>query len=450
MHNLYWYYLLFKRPNVIKHYKLFSSLLSASYDEIVTFRDNQLIKLLKHAYSTTKYYREVLSTAGIVSEEDTTLIVNLDNFENIPLLTKEIIRAHSRDLISNTPMKYKTNTSGGTTGEPVKFLQNQEYYDNREASLLANYNELGIKPGTSIYKIWGSERDIIAGSRSFKDKVISRIKGEFFLNAFRMNESTMQNFINEQNKHKFKYFVAYVQSIVAIAKYLEEHKIKVASPELIITSAGVLYPEMKETLERVFSCKVINQYGSREIGPIAFSPPDTNILKISMNQIKLEISNFTGKCLPDNKRGNVIVTSLFNYKMPLIRYKIGDIGSMEHRHVFSNGTERDGLTSITGREVDIFTNTAGEFIDGEYFTHLFYHRNWVKSFQVIQKTKAEIQILVALSNPTQEIPQNEKKEIIMLIQKVMGKNCDVNFNIVKEILPDSSGKFRYTKSEVKR
>ena len=91
--------------------------------------------------------------------------------------------------------------------------------------------------------------------------------------------------------------------------------------------------------------------------------------------------------------------------MPLIRYKIGDMAVYTENRC-SCGRGLPLIKDIVGRDVDLFINNRNELIDGEYFTHLFYLKDWVKAFQVIQEEYKEIKILVVLQG---DISKLEKK-----------------------------------------
>jgi len=85
-------------------------------------------------------------------------------------------------------------------------------------------------------------------------------------------------------------------------------------------------------------------------------------------------------CSKRTWKGKHNYTNLINYGMPLIRYKIGDQGSLDLSQCpYGRGLIR--LDNIYGRVVDIFKNEKGELIDGEYFIHLFYFLENVKKFK---------------------------------------------------------------------
>lgn len=127
--------------------------------------------------------------------------------------------------------------------------------------------------------------------------------------------------------------------------------------------------------------------------------------------------------------------------MPLIRFKIGDLGILPS----DNPLRR--LSRVTGRVTDHFVCRDGTLIHGEYFTHLFYFRDWLRQFQVVQTDYNKITCFIVPQNEPVTSDMNDIKD---KIQKVMGKDCEIRFDAVEQIQPSKSGKFLYTRCEVTR
>ena len=165
-----------------------------------------------------------------------------------------------------------------------------------------------------------------------------------------------------------------------------------------------------------------------------------------MYQKFIEIVDNNGKPVEEHNKGEIIITPLFNYIMPLIRYKIGDMSSLDYNQCFC-GRGLIKLENVIGRTVDIFKNKSGELIDGEYFTHLFYSLKNVKKFQVIQEKFDEININIVTYDKI-ELNKNLENDLVKKIRIVMDDDCKVSFNYVTEISTPISGKLRYTISKV--
>lgn len=384
--------------------------------------------ILEHAVKNTRYYSNF----------------NLKDLNSFPILTKDIIRENfdalkSKDLNSR---KWWINTSGGSTGEPVKFIQDKEYLEMSRSITYKQKQKIGYSFGNSFIKLWGDEREILNGSQSLKSKFINYIKNLTFLNSFNMTEQNMYSFVNKINLKKPKLIVAYAQPMYELSKFIADKKLRVQNVEAIITSAGTLYPFMRESIEKNFNTKVYNRYGSREVGNIACEEPNVEGLVIT-NGVYVEIVDENGNICEDGVEGEILITSLINYAMPLIRYKIGDRGIL-------NTTKYNFpiLEKVSGRNVNMFKKIDGSLIDGEYFTHLLYHLYWIDKFQIIQKDYKHVVINIVPNNEN-EI-DNDIENIKNGIYKVLGQDCFIDFNFVEEILPLKSGKYVYTISEVNK
>lgn len=386
---------------------------------------NSLNNMLNYAVNNTDYYKSF----------------NLNDLSTFPILTKEIIRARFDDLKSKdlSTRKWWINTSGGSTGEPVKFIQDKEYLMASRYTTYKEKQKLGYKFGDNFIKLWGDEREILHNSQSLKNKIVNKIKNITFLNSFNMTQENMFKFIDEINNKQPKLIVAYAQSMYELAKFVEQNNLSIKNVGAIITSAGTLYPFMRETIEKNFNTKVYNRYGSREVGNIACEEPNIDGLVIT-DDIYLEIIDENGKKCKDGVEGDIVVTSLINYAMPLIRYNIGDRGIL-------NTTKYSFpiLEKVSGRNVNMFKTEDKKLIDGEYFTHLIYNIEWIKKFQIVQKKYELIEIKIVKN--FDEL-QNDLKNIEKGVKKVMGNHCIVKFNFVDEIQPLKSGKFLYTICEL--
>ncbi|ODS35023.1 hypothetical protein BEH94_03715 [Candidatus Altiarchaeales archaeon WOR_SM1_SCG] len=407
-------------------------------EEIKKYQDEKLKKILLHAYNNVPYYHKVLPNAGVIRNGK----VNLENFNRIPILTKDIIREEGKNLYSRDYKKRKPyeNTSGGSTGEPVKFIQDKMYWQMNIANKLYFNRLLGKDIGEKEINLWGSERDIFRNTLSLKEKITNFLYNRAFLNAYKMDNIKLKNFVSEINKVKPVSMWVYVEAIEIIAGFIEDNNLKTYSPEFIIVTAGTLFPEIREKVEKVFNCPVYNQYGSREVGPIAIECKYKQGLHCFPWSQKLEL-------IGRGDLKNVIVTDLTNYSMPLIRYAIGDVGDSSDSRICKCGRHTLFLKDIKGRITNIFINKKGTAIYGSYFRHALFGIEWVKKYQIVQKDYNYILYRVVKFGDVKKI---ELEKISKFVKKIMGDDCKVEFEFVDEIEPLKSGKYLYTMSEVKR
>jgi len=228
----------------------------------------------------------------------------------------------------------------------------------------------GWKPGDTLINLWGSERDILEGKKGLKSIVKENLMNTYLLNSFNMSEDNMRKYVKFINKKKPKVINTYVQSIYEFARFIKNNNLKVFSPKGIITSAGTLYPKMKELIESVFKTKVYNRYGSRESNAIACSCEKDEGLHLNVLHNYIEILNNKFEPCKAGEVGNVYVTTLSNYVMPLIRYNIGDLAVPAENEQCSCGRGLPLIKKVVGRSSSMIRTEKGIF-DGTALTTCF-------------------------------------------------------------------------------
>ena len=431
-------------------------------DEIQNLQEKRLKHILSHAYHHVPYYRETLKNAGIVANDDK---INLQSFQNIPLLDKDTLRSQFDSLKSDDISRRKSfiSKSGGSTGEPINFIIDKHYRDWRTAVKLLDDLWTGSSRGDKKILLWGSLRDYFrdrayAGGRSviqesLRIKIRRWLRNEIWLNSFLMSPEIMRDYVKEINEFKPVQILGYVESVYELALFIEENDLQVHSPNSIITSAGVLYPHIKKTIERVFKSPIFNRYGSREVGDIACECSHHKGLHISALTHYVEILKSDGTPAEPGEIGEIVVTSLTNYSMPLIRYQISDFASWSKDKCPCN-RGLPLINNVLGRTSDTFVNKDGSIVSGIFFVPvLVEHANWVKQFQIIQEEYEYLRIIIVLKKNNNNPYSHYSKELDLItnkIRKVMAKNCKINYEFVDKINPTKSGKKLSTVSKVKK
>lgn len=400
--------------------------------------------LLLHSCRHTTYYRRILSQVGVVADGR----LHIDRFRHIPPLTKDVLRERQDELISDDRASrhpYR-NTSGGSTGEPVEFVQDSAYKDWNRATALFYNHMLGKEMGEREAKLWGSERDILEGSIGLRAKVENFLYNRLLLNSFMMTPQMMRGYVEKLNRFRPVSLWAYVDSAWELARFIEREGLESQPVPVTIVTIGTLTEAARETIERALRTKVYNQYGSREVGPIACECPEQEGLHIFEWATYVEVIDASGRPLPPGQEGEVCVTLLTNYSMPLIRYRIGDVAVLSDR-TCACGRSMRLLGAVTGRVMDHFVRADGTIIHGQYFIQILYHRPWVLRFQVVQESCDHVVVNLVVS---EEPGTEEKEEIRRMIRAVMGDGCRVEFRFLDRIEPSRSGKYLYVLSNVAR
>lgn len=415
---------------------------TATASQVAVIRDERLSQLLRHAYAKVPYYREHLEASGVVTSDE----LDLRNFHRLPLLDKGTIRSRFKDLTSSDSGSRGPyyNTSGGSTGEPVRFVQDAVTNDWKVATKLLFDTWTGYRQGEPFAMLWGAQHELV--KQSPKARLGAFLRNELRLNAYLMAPAVMDDYIARLNSFKPSLILAYAQSIYQLADHAERTNQSVSSPRAIMTSATTLEPTMRTTIERVFGSTVFDRYGSREVGDVACENGDGLGLLVSPLTHFVEVIGPDGQPVSDGSSGELVVTHLVNYSMPLIRYRIGDAGTLGPALGHSPWPR---LTEIIGRVTDIFYTPAGDQIYGGYFTRHFYGKHWVAQFQVVQEAYDHLVVRIV---PAGMVDGNaleaEKRELVAAFKGIMGAGCRVEVELVDAIEVGPTGKRRYTISKV--
>ncbi len=404
-------------------------------------------QLLLHAERNVPYYRDVFSGNKIVKGGK----VDLTQFRQVPELTRDLLRSEferlkSDDLASRAWYK---NSSGGSSGEPVSLLQDHDYHVTDMATMEMHYGWAGRGSGEPFVKLWGSDRDVMLGTLGWRNKLSNFMRNQTFLNSFNMRISDMRHYVRRIQKIRPVMIEAYAESIYELARYMNASNIRISGVKNVITSAGTLYPFIRDEIEHAFGCPTLNRYGSREVSNIAGERVAGAGLEVFNYTHLVEVVNNQGEPCAPGEEGDVLVTCLTNFAMPIIRYRIGDRAAVGTA-VSEPTPSVERLETVTGRTMDAFIREDGSTIPGYFFVHFLgvvHNASWLKKIQIIQKDYSVISIkLVTAARP----PGGALEEIRSSLQRVMGPTCRVDFEFVDSIQTLSSGKYRYTVSQVQR
>lgn len=419
-------------------------------DEIRAIQEQRLTRLILHAWENTQYYHEVLHDRRVVRNGK----VNLDKFNDIPLLTKDIIRREGDSLRARVLPRGRTpyvNRSGGSTGQPVEFWQDSYYNTVNIATKLYHFETLGKKPGEHEMKLWGAERDLFTDTSGFIVKLKNFLYNRSVRSCRNLSEQDMLSLVKHINRTRPKIIWAYVDGAYALASYINSNGIKVHTPAAVFCGGGTIFPHMEEEIQFAFDAPVINFYGSREMGAVACECPENAGLHIASHSHVVETLDQEGQPVSEED-GNLVITSLANYAMPLIRYSIGDRGRLTSR-ACPCGRGFPLLESVSGRAMESFVTSNNELISPIYLITVIgtaFRPGLVKKFQLIQEDYKHV-ILKIVPEPNARNDADlsaSLAEVFEKINAVMGRDCKIATEFVDDIPPQQSGKYLYTMSKV--
>ncbi len=212
-----------------------------------------------------------------------------------------------------------------------------------------------------------------------------------------------------------------------------------------MTSAEVLEDEDRALLERVFGCRVFNRYGCREVSVIASECEAHAGLHVMAEGLYLEIETGGGAAQP-GQAGSILVTDLLNYAMPLIRYRIGDVGSWA-RGDCSCGRSLPRLEKVAGRVTDFLTGIDGRMVSGVYLaTYVVAQQPWLGQVQIRQERVGSLRYRV---KPGHDFSFDRAQAYLReATENCLGRGSNVEVEIVDALPSEPSGKFLFSRSLV--
>ncbi len=409
----------------------------AKRKDLFALQRRRLINLLQ-IHSKNGIYSPLIKKIGIPRDENFDIYYYISQF---PLLTKEFVQDNAESLLTPGGAGVYMNSSGGSTGVPLNFWQDYNYSVESLATTFLSDSIQKWYPGCREARLWGAPKDLskIEGPRG---RFFLFLKNQLWLDSFNMGEARMAEYHKMLSAFRPRVLIAYASSAFVFARFLKESSIKPDyGLEAIITSAEMLYPHMRETIEEVFGVAVFNRYGSREVGNIASECEKHGGLHLHMYDHIIEILPAANSRHQFGCEGEITVTCLNNFSMPFIRYKIGDLGVITNDYC-SCGSETIMLKKITGRSSDSIITREGRVIHGEYFTHIFYGMKGVRQFQFVQRDYQNYEARLAVSG---DYDKNSERDIKKECRQVLGADINLEIIYLQNIEPSqASGKYRFT------
>jgi phenylacetate-CoA ligase len=414
-----------------------AKLIRDSAEAIRDYQVASLRELLRSARGAS-YWRALIDSIEKPVDEFT-----LDDLSRLPFLTKDLIRRHAGDMRIPSQGTY-VNHSGGSTGEPIEFYQDERYRIHMSVATEACNGMAGVFAGARVAKLWGAPQD-----RRQIEGWLGRLKlwalNQRYYDSFDMGSERMQGYHEDLETFRPDLIQAYASSIELFATFLESRGIRPGYPRrAIISTAERLRPDARARIERVFRVPVFNRYGSREVSAIAAECERHDGLHVHMPGYIVEtIDPATGIPVRD-RPGELAITVLNNHAMPFLRYRIGDMGVLTGQPC-SCGRRTDRLLDVLGRSSDNFVMPGGRIVHGEYFTHLFYGQPGVAQFQFEQESRSAFVLRLV---PTPRFQVGDAVHFEREVRKVIGDGAQYRLEICGAIPKTASGKYRFTLSRV--
>ncbi|NLE06372.1 MAG: phenylacetate--CoA ligase family protein [Crenarchaeota archaeon] len=401
-------------------------------DKKLEYQRQELMKFISYANETSKFYRRLYQGIDIAS------IKSIEDLKVLPIVDKEMLRENIADVVTISRQGAVEGHTGGTTGKSLVVLMTPEDMMKRMAMLdhfkaRVGFEHLKMKRATF------NAKHIVPPNQ--KKKVFWRYNAackQMIYSSFHLTEENMKYYVENLNKFKPHAIDGFFMSMCDIAGYIERHNIKLEfQPIAIFPTSETLTHSGRELLERVFKCKIYDQYASSEGAPFVTECPNQT------SHIELASGVFEHF---EKGSDEILVTSFTTHGTPLIRYKIGDsMKFADEKASCTCGLQLPIVLEIQGRRSD-FLYTA----DGAKIYHV---AGLFKSIppavirsQFVQNQVEEIILKLEVDK---KLYKSEYDELLRdeFIHK-FGTSTKFIIEHVNEIPREKSGKFRMIKNNV--
>ncbi len=364
------------------------------------------------------------------------------DWEEVPVMQKSDLQRPLQERLSNNYNKknsYVGKTSG-SSGHPFIFAKDRFCHAVTWAEFIDRYKWININLNKSLQaRFYGIPLDFYGNlTERFKDQVSLRRR----FNVFDLSEKKMEGFLTRFEKSEFDYINGYTSAILLFAKFLKKRKIvlKNSCPSLkvCIVTSEKLFENDKLLIEEAFGIPVVNEYGASEVGLIAFENTDGDWI-VNAESLFIEILDDNNHSLPHGEEGRIVITSLYNKAHPMIRYDIGDTGTLAKNSTYKHPV----LLNLTGRTNDVARLADGKVVPGLTFYYvtksIIEDAGSIKEFLIVQTELDKFKIEYVSEH---EFTDVQVQKILSAIETFVGKNLHVEFEKIPILKRNKSGKLK--------
>ncbi len=313
------------RESALKHWKAVRASQYWSRQQLLDYQWQRLQVLLRHAYDTSPFYTRLFNERGLTPAD----IKGIDDLPKLPMLTRNDLFEHMDDLVSTRfgSANLQRFTTGGSTGQRAVLYRDQESFNLKLALEWRNESWMGRLPGDKMALIWPAPIDHLmypSWKDHCKDHYILR-RVLFYANS--RQEAELERTYQGLLAFRPRYLKVFPSNLYLLAEYLKETGRTLPGIRAIQSTGEPMLGNQRLLFDEVFGCPIFDMYGSREVGNTACDCDRHEGLHIAMESSIVEIVK-EGRAVAPGDEGEILVTDLSNYGVPMIRYQINDYGRL--------------------------------------------------------------------------------------------------------------------------
>ena len=402
-------------------------------EQIESFQVEKLKRLLRHAYENVPFYRSFWDGAGVHPNQ----VETLGDLSGFPRVTKALLVQAGDTALdqSRSKRRFLRKTSSGSSGEPLVYYETKAHHSWSVAAAMHGWTWAGWRPGDRWI------RSQYCGRLGLLARIEHRLFHCLYMPLDVLDGPFVHRFVEKAVRFKPMMLRGYAGGTYVFAKFLLDSAETRLRPKVVITTGDTLYPHYRQAIEEAFGCPVFDAYGGEGI-VVANQCERGSYHMLPVVHVEWEPE---GAPMAEGQPGRLILTSLTNYAMPMIRYDIGDI-AIPGTGSCPCGRSWPVLKKIIGRETDIVVTPSGRNLVCHHFNNVIRTVAGVDQFQVIQDEPGGV-ILRLVTNPTYE-KHSDQPHIAAKLEELGGAGFSVQVEYVTSMPVPPSGKRRYIISKV--
>ncbi|MDH4207473.1 MAG: hypothetical protein OEV76_01210 [Anaerolineae bacterium] len=401
-------------------------------DELRALQESKLRAVVGHAFENVPYYRTLFRSAGLAPQD----VRTLEDLQRVPITSKDALRAAGVEGAMARGVDHSScgvSLSGGTTGKPFA-----SYHDAREAQTrtLVGFRALhtaGVRPWDRLVQVLVRRRPPSAMNR---------------LGLYRTYVIAATLTLEEQTQH-LKTIQPTVLRIIpgrlrALLHHVDYRLGEIIRPRILITCSEVLDDGLRDRVLADLDVEFFNFYVSTEFAELASDCRAHEGLHVNADQLILECLDENGQPAEPGQPGVVVVTSLYGYAMPFIRFRLGDICTPIAGQC-SCGSTFPLISAPLGRQDDVLRLPSGKILStANLGTAIIRTLDGVYQYRYTQERLDRFVLqLVLWKHPGEDRLAQVRRQVL----DYLGEPVSLEVEIVDQ-LPEDKGKFRRFISKV--
>lgn len=418
--------------------KYLRELSSSQWLDAETLRQRQwerVREMVGYAFKHCPYYQDRFAGAGL----NATTLREWRDFRRLPILTKMDIRKNGERLLSREfrqedLVEAKT---GGSTGVALKLYFDKQCQEMRNAAAMRSDQWAGWGIGMQVAAIWGNPPVADTLKKKLRSLLLERT---IYLDTMEINEDSVRRFVYDWQRTRPRVIFGHSHSIYILAMYLQRLGIEHLRPQGIISTSMMLLEPERRLIEDVFRCRVTNRYGCEEVSLIACECERHEGLHLNMDHVVVEFLREDGTEAAPGEEANIIVTDLVNRGMPLIRYRVGDMGVPSDR-ICPCGRGLPLMERVTGRQADFLKRPDGSLVAGvSLVERTLTAILGIEQMQLVQDELHHVCAKVVRDSHFSEVSELKLRNEL---QTVFGEDVAIEIQYVPALGQTRLGKYRF-------